>query len=497
MTTERRTGESHDAPLQVDLLGANQRLRDTLAMVMHGPAKARCALADGGAARAVIVNLDGVGAESEWAHYRERHPERPALVLTLDAAVIEHATATVMKPVRIDAFLAALDVIDAALGSGAAQARNAIPAPASAPVSANANTVPASSLPGGAPCGLTSRAPGADHRNTVHDVVPFNVTAPPAPHPLPSMAHSSNADAPTLVNEDAHTDPITEVLDSTATSLRLSSVTDAWRAVCGDAPDCDLDDPEQTAQRRCLQGTDMLDCLVGALATAHRERCDVAVRLHDAPLVVLDIREQRARLSVSMQQLEALCGVTMNTGALTAIPSSVAPADPSAGPRAATHVPSRADSHAAQAAHLDAAPGAADAVETPCALSIEALLWQVALWTFRGLLPAAAPLDHRVYLAYWPNLTRLAPIPNACRIAALLVRHPMQLARVAEALAIPQRHVFAFYGAAHAIGLMGTARREVDHLVQQTPPEADSRRALLARLATRIARDGRRADAPR
>ncbi len=47
----------------------------------------------------------------------------------------------------------------------------------------------------------------------------------------------------------------------------------------------------------------------------------------------------------------------------------------------------------------------------------------------------------------WPTLTRLASIPHALRIAALLYDHPYPLADAARLLGIEQRYVFAFYSA--------------------------------------------------
>jgi hypothetical protein len=114
----------------------------------------------------------------------------------------------------------------------------------------------------------------------------------------------------------------------------------------------------------------------------------------------------------------------------------------------------------------------------PLTLTQEALLWKMAAWTYCGKLPLETQLQERVYLQHWPNLTRLLELPNAMRISALLIDHPMTLVRVAEALAIPQRHVFAFYAAAHTIGLMGNTKRNSDYLLENlaTPPDASNRK---------------------
>jgi len=118
--------------------------------------------------------------------------------------------------------------------------------------------------------------------------------------------------------------------------------------------------------------------------------------------------------------------------------------------------------------------------------STEAFLWQVALWTYRGRLPSGTAVHGRVYLTRWPNLTRLAEIPHALRIAALWLAQPVSLAFTVDMLGIPQRYVFAFYGAAHAAGLAGQARRAADHLFESELGMRAESRHLLAGVAARL-----------
>jgi hypothetical protein len=98
-------------------------------------------------------------------------------------------------------------------------------------------------------------------------------------------------------------------------------------------------------------------------------------------------------------------------------------------------------------------------------LEMEAFLWKLALYTYRGYLPEGINVNKPVYLKYWPNLTRLEPTPNAMRIASLLCRQPVALAFIVRILNIPQRHVFNFFAAANAIGYAGPAVREVDNML--------------------------------
>lgn len=85
---------------------------------------------------------------------------------------------------------------------------------------------------------------------------------------------------------------------------------------------------------------------------------------------------------------------------------------------------------------------------------LEALEWDIALWASRGRLPRGTHLDHPVRLHCWPNLTRLAVPPEAMRIAGLWSRGSISLRDTVRVLGVPQRYVFAFYSACHALGMV-------------------------------------------
>ena len=104
-------------------------------------------------------------------------------------------------------------------------------------------------------------------------------------------------------------------------------------------------------------------------------------------------------------------------------------------------------------------------------MELDAFLWKLALYTYRGYLPEGISVNQPVYLKYWPNLTRFEPTPNAMRIASLMCRQPVPLAFVVRILGIPQMHAFNFYAAAHAAGFAGLAVREVDRMLLPSYPE--------------------------
>ena len=120
-------------------------------------------------------------------------------------------------------------------------------------------------------------------------------------------------------------------------------------------------------------------------------------------------------------------------------------------------------------------------------MSYDAFLWILTLWAARGRLPYGTPLDQPIFLKWWPNFTRLDVSPSALAISALWTREPHSLAMTVDMLAIPQRWVFAFYSAAHAIGLTGVSQRAVDHMAIPNPPIPKvERRGFLGRVQGKL-----------
>ena len=117
---------------------------------------------------------------------------------------------------------------------------------------------------------------------------------------------------------------------------------------------------------------------------------------------------------------------------------------------------------------------------------LDCFIWKVALWSSRGRIPQSVSLHTPVYLSEWPNLTRLAAIPHAMRIAALLSQQPQTLPDIALNLKIPQRYVFAFYSAANALGISNNCKRQVDNLFVQKSEKSSYSRSLLGKLLNRL-----------
>ncbi|CAK0740417.1 conserved hypothetical protein [Gammaproteobacteria bacterium] len=124
--------------------------------------------------------------------------------------------------------------------------------------------------------------------------------------------------------------------------------------------------------------------------------------------------------------------------------------------------------------------------------TLSAILWQVALWTSRGRLLNNIDITAQLRIRYWPNLTRLAPVPNGIRIAAFLVRSPANIRIIVHMLNIPPADIFDFIAASYSIGILDVPQHESDSNIATRPTEKKirsekrDRGGLLSRLLSKI-----------
>lgn len=123
-------------------------------------------------------------------------------------------------------------------------------------------------------------------------------------------------------------------------------------------------------------------------------------------------------------------------------------------------------------------------------ISYESFLWKVALCTSQGRLPQGVDVKSVAQLKHWPNLTRLYPIVGSMRIATLMVDQPRALPVVAKVLKMPAGRVFAFYSAAHAIGIAGATDTSMPQLAKPTVPQKHRDHTLFGRIMKRLRKNG-------
>lgn len=121
------------------------------------------------------------------------------------------------------------------------------------------------------------------------------------------------------------------------------------------------------------------------------------------------------------------------------------------------------------------------------------LLWQLALWSCRGRLLAGIDPDTPLRLRQWPNLTRLAPLDGALRIAGLWSRTPTSLRVAVSLLKMEPAVLCNFIAASHALGLLEQVGKNNEAAASATRPATPApaplppaRQSLLSRLLGRI-----------
>jgi hypothetical protein len=414
-------------PVRFDLIGASERTRGALVMAFAGRAQGTCELAKDGNADAVIVDLDGGGARVAWSKYRHQYPDRPSVLLAMQESTVPERAILLIKPIRIEALLSAVDDVRRRMASGDIDVPGMTVIPPPAEPTVTVYSMPSTSQA----VNLTATIRSSTHR----------ARAPSSSGASTKRTDSQSRQAVATAHVGASTAskpvPRTGEVPFTEQKARedtASTETEKdFRDVVGMDEDVDCNNIEQMRRRFFDPEGTIVDWVRRATLRSESIGRPVIVTVQQRDLVLVDGAGKTAHTLLSEEILKANC-----TRRFTANQVSLRELDPAQ----------------AQASAINGSP-----------LSLEAIQWKLALWTYQGRLPAGTPISERVYLRRWPNFTRLLPIPDAMRIAALLVDQPLALPRVAEALSIPQRHVFAFYGAALTAGLASQAKREADKLV--------------------------------
>lgn len=124
-------------------------------------------------------------------------------------------------------------------------------------------------------------------------------------------------------------------------------------------------------------------------------------------------------------------------------------------------------------------------------MSSESFIWRLALLTARGRVPLELNdnmffADKPVYMEFWPNLTRLAPVPYAQQITALLVNQPRTFKEVSKVLAIDAKHIADLFFAAAMIGCAGQAKRPSDKLFAPFEMEQHKHSKVLSSIMSKL-----------
>jgi len=120
---------------------------------------------------------------------------------------------------------------------------------------------------------------------------------------------------------------------------------------------------------------------------------------------------------------------------------------------------------------------------------LDAFIWKLALWTSKGRFPIDINPAMPVYLKHWPNYTRLLLIPDAMRMAALLIDGPRAPLDMAKVLQVKPHYVFAFVSACQSLGILAQAKRQSDALVMPEPPKPNKKQSLFSKILHKLRGD--------
>ena len=421
--------------------GFTPRNLSAFEVMLQRPGKGKYALATTNAPDVGVVDIDGSDGLKTWAQFRRDFPKLPAIVMSVRDPSIEGA-AFVQKPVRVDELLKTLRL---ALEHG----------------TENLNVAPRkqqASLPAVEPAEKADAAPELKSK-PAQSATSAETDDGHLKIPKPAFADNANAAASVVKRGEPEGAPAAEpeMFDNKrpayAASLTMSD--EFIERVTGSDEDTDLNDLATLRQRVWRRANTLLDLVEKAWSTASKYRVPIEVSGGFTSMYLLP--NGHVLLSVSDNALRSYCVVHLDTSDISMRRIGLG--------------------DIREMMKADPAVYRWDLIES--------FFWKLALWTARGKLPERVNVEQPVSISRWPNLTRDLASPYAMPIASLLYQYPTTIPGLCRELGIPQRYVFAFVSAAHAIGILDQSDQAEP--APEARPEANSaKKSLFQRILGRI-----------
>jgi hypothetical protein len=428
--------------MRIDLVSIDARARDRFETVFRDQGHGAYVIVNSTVAEVAIIDLDYPDGNVRWQQYCLQFPNRPVILLSNTEPSLENGQRFLRKPIEVDALLEILEEIHQQLEPLAVNVNTGIKRDLNEdrePATIRLDKQSAAWCPSEFATVQTRPEAPADFQSTSEQTYRY-------PRPLLHIGYAADSSL-----QNPHPASATVPSDG-----NIGGQSDEWEP--GD---------KTTRLSTCAEAQPQInfvsvqDRLLGLLQEALKESA--------ASLKAVEIALENGRLLAHTPQ--GCIHSSFTDDQLKQLATSTFPA---------TQV-------RITYGETDAFdPSLSLGITLPAWEPIEAVLWKLALWTYRGGLPLGTDLEKRVYLRHWPNLTRLHPVPDAMRIASLWNEQPMTFGYTATALGIPQQHVFSFYSASHTIGLAGQARREADYLFQETSTAAKSKRRFVSTMIKRL-----------
>ena len=175
----------------------------------------------------------------------------------------------------------------------------------------------------------------------------------------------------------------------------------------------------QTVKRTTIRRFNPKLGLLGALKAANVEQQDTAVLVAGKPILIVFPSIQRVLLTVGAEELERMC-----CDDKLAVVCKTVPDNPQWKEKAK--------------------------------VTIMSCLWQMAIWTAQGRLVYPLTPQTVFTLKRWPNLTRLAPLPESMRLSAFLTKTSVNLNILYKVMPLDMPDILNYLAATHATGFLAT-----------------------------------------
>ncbi len=423
----------HVTPIRLAGLGMDEHARRMLQMVFQSRSKGAYVVVEENLAEAVIFDLDGFGARELWEAFRARHPHMPAIVMSLRQKNPPDAL-YIKKPVDVSELLQALEKIKQQV---------------------------------------------MEHRRTVSQLAePLHYTPRKDSTQEKTVSGQGESSAASQVSpagdsnrQGANKSGLHDVSrHMEQTSMRRSGGY-AEDSVCGQHPDVDPRHSKHTELEKVFYHPEhhLQGLVQKGVEIVKGQSSGVKLNgLSGGQLILLPHKNQ-VLYDINEEQLRALCTMPVNLRQVNIVPVS-----------------------AAQISRI-----VQEATSPLRYYYLDRFIWQISIWSARGRLPAGTQLDIPIILLHWPNFTRLLITPHALQITALWIEQPYSLLDTARILNIPQRYVFSFYAACHALSLafmdrrQGARRADMDEYPKKKnsdrqSPVPNAKRSLFQRILSHL-----------
>ena len=193
-----------------------------------------------------------------------------------------------------------------------------------------------------------------------------------------------------------------------------------------------------TVARFHTQGT-----LLGMVQKLAQQSEDTAILFDNKPVLIVFPSVEKVLLAVESEALQQLCMQTDAEWQTKAVPASA--------PTAQLHDKAK--------------------------LTLQSCIWQLSIWTARGRLIEPITPDTVIRLKAWPNMTRLAYLPEAMRLSAFLVRTPVALNTLYKLLPVSLEDVLNYIAATYSIGALIVEQQLTSPAAQQEKEMVLTRKA--------------------